>query len=57
MELLDLLQTDPAFYKDFSCLDMDDPAAVKKLISRDDFVARIQQSPYASSYLKMAVSK
>ncbi|MGC3944733.1 MAG: caspase family protein [Chryseolinea sp.] len=57
MELLDLIQTDPAFYKDFSCLDMDDPAAVKKLINRDDFATRIQQSPYASTYLKMAVSK
>lgn len=57
MELLDLLQTDPAFYKDFSCLDMDDPASVKKLISRDDFITRIHQSPYASTYLKMAVAK
>lgn len=55
MELVHLLQTDPQFFETFSTLDLSDPAAVEKVIETEEFKNKIQQSPYASGYLKEAV--
>jgi hypothetical protein len=55
MELLHLLQTDPAFYADFSSLDLSSEAEVKALIEKPEFAQRVMESVYASEYLKEAV--
>lgn len=57
LELLHLLQTDPAFYETFSNLDLDDPAEVQKLLDDPDFTTKVIASPYASDYLKQAVAR
>lgn len=55
MELLHLLQTDPQFYDLFAILDLSDKAAVEAMVNNEAFKQKVQQSPYASNYLKEAM--
>ena len=57
LELMHLLQTDPAFFEDFSHLDMSNTTKAENLISNDDFQKKVLESPFASPYLKEAFVK
>ena len=52
MELLHLLQTDPAFRADFQVLDLSNAKAVEKRLRSDAFKKKIAASTFASTYLK-----
>jgi len=52
MELLHLLQTDPAFRADFQSLDLSNAKAVEKRLRSEAFKKKIATSAFASTYLK-----
>ena len=52
MELLDLLQTDPALYAFLDELDLNDKQVLRRLVKDAAFIKVIMDSPYASVYLK-----
>ena len=54
-ELLHLLQTDPAFYKTYSDLDLSNADEVMRLVSSAEFKQKVLQSKYASDYLKQTM--
>ncbi|RYY59035.1 MAG: hypothetical protein EOO05_14580 [Chitinophagaceae bacterium] len=54
-ELMHLLQTDPAFYDDFSTLDLSSTAEMESKMNDPAFRNKIVQSPYASAYLKQTM--
>ncbi len=56
MELLHLLQTDPQFFSLFSGLDLSNGTEMEKLLETPAFREQVQQSPYASGYLKEALT-
>ncbi len=56
LELLQLLQTDPAFFELFSTLDLEDGRELERLFSDANFIEKVQSSPYASEFLKQAVA-
>ncbi len=55
MEILHVLQTDPAFYNSFEKTDLSSAAQMQKLLNQSSFIKKIQASPFASDYLKEAV--
>ncbi len=55
-ELIQLLQTDPQFYSLFSTLDLSSKNEIEKLMTSKKFRQQVQQSPYASTYLKEAMT-
>lgn len=57
LELLQLLQTDPAFFETFAALDLADTEAIEGLMNDAEFINKIIESPFASEYLKQAVIK
>ncbi|WP_165835402.1 hypothetical protein [Chryseobacterium viscerum] len=51
------MQTDPAFFEDFSHLDMSSTTEAENLINNEDFQKKVLESPFASPYLKEAFIK
>jgi hypothetical protein len=56
-ELIHLLQTDPQFYALFSKLDFTSEAEIGVLMNDEKFRNQVLQSPYASNYLKEAMTE
>ena len=54
-ELVDLLQTDPEFYRLYSVINLTDPISCAVHINNDEFKSKVMKSPYASPYLKQAM--
>ena len=52
MELIHLVQTDPAFWKDFQKLDLSNAKSAKKLLQSATFRKKLAASTIASSWLK-----
>ncbi|HEX2533226.1 MAG TPA: S8 family serine peptidase [Chitinophagaceae bacterium] len=55
LELMHLMQTDPQFFDLFQELDLSNGAEVEAKVNTPDFRQKVQQSPYASAYLKEAM--